>query len=427
MSTMLAGLLSDKPKTRGCLPRVTDALKKRVEPSYQIDRFELKQPLKHSDASCGEIKLRCQVLSPSKADVQSPVFVFSSGERRLTKTTLVELIYRKYEKPPWHFAVIEHRGYGPGEPKRAELPYICVAEAVADMGAFVDLLRKRFTGPFIAAGWSYPGILALLLAYQRPDCIKVVMLSSTPVRWPFLADTCDEQLKKVWPQGMYERAARHVHNLTPTKIGDATWVQREFFQTLVFGTALFPMYSKYLPLVNFALKHLPTPSLIVALRAVDKVVSGGQAYNWASTRAATEPEDSLAKAPFGMDGFTFGWQQAAELGVFFSSQPQPDGLPLWPQGEQHYRDFCRRLQQTGPTRELNLTDKVHELQQHVVIVRGFRDPWLNLCLQRRAMPNKTFVDYPFGQHDPDVHSSAGAKPVRQALEDALQKVLYTPL
>ena len=83
--------------------------------------------------------------------------------------------------------VLEHRYYGESQPfsswDTANLRYLTVENALADIAVAIDMAQKHATGkhPVMVIGGSYPGALAAWFRYKYPHLATGALASSAVV------------------------------------------------------------------------------------------------------------------------------------------------------------------------------------------------------------------------------------------------------
>ncbi len=89
--------------------------------------------------------------------------------------------------PDLSLVVVEHRGYGESlslEVDQSVPRYVTVAAALADAEAVASALQAQLEGPWIVAGWSYGGGLAVRFGATRPELVAGVYASSAALSYP---------------------------------------------------------------------------------------------------------------------------------------------------------------------------------------------------------------------------------------------------
>ncbi|MDX9829781.1 MAG: S28 family serine protease, partial [Anaerolineae bacterium] len=139
----------------------------RPEPEYPIRQVSFTQPLDHALPDGPSFEQYVDILQPAGASAGSPVLFVLGGEGNLTDRRLSSL-YEAYGSPPdVVFIQAEHRGYGESlslDADQSVPAYVTVDQALADFHAVIQDLKKEYTGPWAAAGYSYSGGLVVDLA-----------------------------------------------------------------------------------------------------------------------------------------------------------------------------------------------------------------------------------------------------------------------
>jgi 3-oxoadipate enol-lactonase len=95
-------------------------------------------------------------------------------------------VYRTLEEAGYRVIALDHRGHGRGlrTPERFRL-----LDCARDAAALLDALE---TGPVVAVGYSMGGPIGQLLARERPDLVRGLVLCATAPDWQ------DAHLKLFW-------------------------------------------------------------------------------------------------------------------------------------------------------------------------------------------------------------------------------------
>ena len=116
-------------------------------------------------------------------------------------------VYRPLEQAGYRVLALDHRGHGRGLRTREPFRLLDCARDAA------GLLDTLCTGPVIAVGYSMGGPIAQLLARQRPDLVRGLVLCATAPDWQ------DPYLKVFWRS---MAALRLALGLFPTAAWDAS-------------------------------------------------------------------------------------------------------------------------------------------------------------------------------------------------------------
>ncbi len=95
-------------------------------------------------------------------------------------------VYRPLEQAGHRVLALDHRGHGRG--LRSPEPFRLL-DCARDAAALLDALG---TGPVVAVGYSMGGPVAQLLARERPDLVRALVLCATAPDWQ------DPHLKAFW-------------------------------------------------------------------------------------------------------------------------------------------------------------------------------------------------------------------------------------
>lgn len=375
-----------------------------VHRDFKITHKVFFQPIDRSDPEGPKLKQQVDILVPDGAPLSSPVFFNFGNETDLTDDSLLKFYRLHGERDDIIYVQAEHRGYGQSlteDVDQSSPSYVRTSQAIEDAHVVVTELQKEYTGPWMAAGWSYGGGLIIEYAYKYPDDITVVLSSSGTVDWPFMDYGYDRQVLDTLGEGCYERLVQHAENLQPEKLFDDIWLEREFLQATVQGVVQYPDLEKLQPLFK-ALTYLPTGLFIKVLHRMDDHFGAGEAWRYARATGATEI--GPAEVDEGLHNwYVWRYQMCAEFGGFISSEKD---RPFFVRDREDFLEECRvqfgeePMAATGP--EWSQREMIPELKVPLVYVTGGADPWLSVSLEPGyEIKNGKYFFVPEGRHCPE--------------------------
>lgn len=377
----------------------------RPEPNYPIRQVAFKQPLDHALPDGPSFEQYVDILQPAGASSSSPVLFVLGGEGNLTDRRLSGL-YEAYGAPPdVVFIQAEHRGYGESlslDADQSVPAYVTVDQALADFHAVIQDLKKEYTGPWAAAGYSYSGGLVVDLAARYPDDLDAILSSSGVVDWPFTMDAYDSKLRVVFGEDAYQRLAGHIAALDPDEMFDQIWLEREFLIAFLHGMAQYEQYKPYLPLFKLAAR-LPTSGFLKVLHWMDDTIADQAGWNYAvsNSKRSLSREEALTMR---YTWRTWRYQQCNETGIFEVSA-EPGGV--FDRSHDEFVAECRALfgeeQPRSATRPAwSPRDALETLKIPIVYVAGEMDPWEGLGVEADdALQQGEFFFAPGGRHCPE--------------------------
>ena len=371
---------------------------------YKILHRTIMQPVDHSNPDGPRLKQYVDILIPDGAPLDSPVFFNLGNETDATDDHLRQFHQRHNRRKDIIYIQAEHRGYGQSitDDENQSVPsYIRIEEVLADTHEVVSQLKEDYSGPWMAAGWSYGGGLVIEYAYRYPDDVAVVLSSSGVVDWPFMDYGYDRQVRETLGEACYNRLAEHAANLKPEETFDQNWLDRDFLYATAQGVVQYPNLKKLQPFFK-VLTFLPTKTLVKVLHRMDDRFGDGEAWKYARATGATNV--GPAEIEEGLHNWhAWRYQMCAEIGGFLTSE-KPDGLFTRTQ-----EDFCEEcrvqfgeepMAATNP--EWSQREMTKELKVPLVYVTGGMDPWLSVSLEPDfEIKNGKYFFVPEGRHCPE--------------------------
>jgi len=248
-----------------------------VTNDYKLIQKVISQPIDHADSTGTKFDQQIFILIPEKAPITSPVFFILGPQFDLSRK-LMAGIYKTYGSPrDVIFIGAEHRGYGQSvtfDEDQTVPSYIRIDQTLADFHQVVETLKMEYTGPWMIAGCSYSGGLAINFAFKYPEGANVILSSSGAVDFPFITDSWDRYLRSYYGERFYKRLATHVNYFKPKKLFDENWLNREFLSGLFAGIPQHNSSHRYKILLRL-MSYLPTQAFLkVTIWIVDKLSHG---------------------------------------------------------------------------------------------------------------------------------------------------------
>jgi pimeloyl-ACP methyl ester carboxylesterase len=370
---------------------------------YAIFHKTVPQPVDHFSAYGSKFRQNVDVLIPEGASSASPVFFHLGYEHDLSDRDLVAL-YKAYGQPSdVIFMQAEHRGYGQSvtdDEDQSAPSYVRIRQALADYHRVIVQLRTEYTGPWMAAGYSYGGGLSINFAHQYPGDIRVVLSSSGVVDWPFMMSAYDRKVRLIFKEDEYRRLAGHIRNLEPAVMFDNNWLEREFLIAGIHGMSQYARFKSMLPYFNL-MSRLPTPLFMKLLHWIDDGMAKGEGWGYALANA--KKSHTRAEALTGRYGWrVWRYQQCSETGIFEISAGEHG---IFTRGRSDFVDECESLFGHAPesaVRAWSPRSFIKDLKVPLVYVSGGMDPWEELGV-RRDYPIKRgrYFFVPEGRHCPE--------------------------
>ncbi|MBN2334368.1 alpha/beta hydrolase [Candidatus Bathyarchaeota archaeon] len=375
---------------------------------YELIYESINQPLDHFNPSSERFNQRVLILNPSGESTDStdlPVFFILGNESKIREESLVSVFKAYGERKDMIFMAAEHRGYGESLSKNEDqsIPeYVTISQALADYHLVVEKYRSRFTGKWIAAGYSYGGGLAISFAHSYPEDVNVVLSSSGVVDWPVLMKTYDQQVRMNLGVKLYRRLTSHVTNLKPNQTFDQNWRDRELILAFVTGFSQWSNYDFLFPLFSL-LSRLSTSNFVRALRWLDTRFAGNGADNYSQGNSKLTLTREEAKTGI-YSWRVWRYQQFCEAGVFWISADESESV--YQRTLEELTQECMLLFKQKPPildkTEWNPREMVPSLQVPLVYVNGGLDPWRGVCLEPDyPIQNGKYVYFPDSKHCSD--------------------------
>lgn len=379
----------------------------------------LKQPVDHGNPDGKTYNQEIKILVPNGAKADSPVFFILGNESDHTEKKLRKWYFAYGAPDDVIFVQAEHRGYGQSitDDDQSTPGYLRIDQALADYHRVVETLKKEYNGPWMAAGYSYGGGLVINFAYEYPEDVKVILASSAVVDWPFFLYEYEEQVKINLGEGLYKRLAGHIGNLTPEKMFDDTWYEREFLICMSIGVSQYKDYTSLRPVLSI-LSYLPTRSFVDMLRWLDRLVANEA--GWTSALSFGKQGLNRTEALTGKHNwYTWKYQQCHETGVFHISKDR-DGI--FSKSEDDIIGECKAMfgedPPAAPDPSWNPRAMIEKIKIPQVYVVGGMDPWKKIGLEpeNKEMAD-SYIFVPDGFHCPDREDSElGKKVLSKMLE-----------
>jgi len=352
---------------------------------YTISQRFIQQPIDHAKPLETQFDQQVFVLKPKRAPHDSPVFFILGAENSISKSHLVSF-YHSYNSPGnVIFILAEHRGYGQSissDTDQSFPVYVSYAQAIDDYHHVVEELKNEFSGPWMAAGFSYGGGLSIQFGLNYPDDIKVILSSSGVVDWKFSIPEYDRQVQINLGTNLYKRLVEHVKALTPGNLFDQNWIDREFLYAIIVSLAQFGEFQNLKPIFK-SLVALPTKEFIVQLHKIDKYF-GNQALSYAMNNCKKNLSiDEVRSGKW--DWRIWRYTQCVEAGTFFA--PAQDES-VFTRSYDEWVSECKALfgvePQTAKGIVWPLRSNLINLKIPLVYVAGGKDPWKDLGIKSQT-------------------------------------------
>lgn len=405
-----------------------------TDPDYLLYQETLSQPLDHFTSSTERLDQRIFIFLPQKIgqtinkidQVQSkdlleqsqsfppqlkkllkdtPVFFILGNEDNVKPDFLIKRI-KNYGHKEVIFLTAEHRGYGPSisnNPDQSIPSYVSIPQALHDYHEVVQKYKHIFTGPWIAAGYSYGGGLVINFGYSYPDDIELILSSSGVVDWSILMDTYDQQVRQNLGLKLYQRLTAHVTHLKPNEPFDQNWKDRELILAFVTGFSQMDTFKSLLPLFRFIAK-LSTKRFVRLLKWIDSKFAANGAADYVTGNSQLQISAEDAKSGH-YTWHVWRYQQFNETGVFWQS---PNHSGIYQRTLDDLRQECQILFGENPP----LLDKpiwdpmsmVSQLKIPLIFVCGGKDPWKGVCLPPNyKIPNGKYFYFHQYKHCPEAN------------------------
>lgn len=281
-----------------------------------IEEF-FSQPVDHANTKSHMFKQQVFIIVPQKASTSSPVFFILGNEQDLTRNDVLHA-YKSYGKPDnVIFIAAEHRGYGQsitiGE-DQTRPSYITINQTLADFHNVATFFNKKYSGPWMVAGYSYGGGLSITYGFKYPKDIKVILSSSGAVDYPLITKSWDRKLHVYYGEKFYNRLAKHINSFQPKSLFDEAWINREFLSGLCAVIPQKQHYQKYKNLLRLV-SYLPTQTFFNLTVWLENKFNSGK--GWQAIYSKTKKKLSHEEALTGNFSWrTWRYQQCTETGLF---------------------------------------------------------------------------------------------------------------
>jgi pimeloyl-ACP methyl ester carboxylesterase len=384
---------------------------------YIILNETITQPVSRRSSISGTFVQRIKILVPGQASNAPKVFFILGNEAALDDKILGGLFEAYGSRTDMVLLTAEHRGYGRSIPAgdQSVPSYVTIAEALEDYHTVRQCYAQRFPGPWIIAGYSYGGGLAIAYAHANPDDGAVVLSSSGVVTWNAMLPEYDLAVRENLGPQLYVRLCAHVDRLSPAEPFSENWYARELIYAFVTGLCQFQQYQALLGFVS-ALAGLPTPAFIAALKTVDGWFAGNGAKHYADSNCARTLSNAQAQTGH-YSWRIWRYQQACECGTYWAPAGQPS---LYRRSKADWNQECRLLfGLNAPIFERadwKVRRMVNELKPPLIYVRGEKDPWRRVGLEPEfALNHGQMISFPGGFHCPDRTPEYGMKVIQALL------------
>jgi pimeloyl-ACP methyl ester carboxylesterase len=372
---------------------------------YSLTEDYYPQPVDHNKNNGSVFDQRIFILFPKEASVTSPVFFILGGETNFTKARLLSA-YNAYGRPDnVIFIAAEHRGYGKSvtfDKDQTTPSYVSVEQALADYHNIVAFFEKKYTGPWMAAGYSYGGGLAINFAFEYPNDVRVVLSSSGAVDYPFMTDYWDRKLRKYYGEQFYNRLAENINYFKPRSLFDKNWVDREFLSG---ACAVIPQkqyYQKYKLLLGL-ISYLPPQTFLKIITWLDAKLNSGKGLMavQSETKKTLSREEAIT-ARFSRRVWLY--QQCTETGFFMTSEKKNGIFPSLSRQEIHeeYQTLFGKNLRFASKKQWSPRKMLKKLTVPLIYVNGGKDPTAGMLEADHNIDNGRYISIPNGRHCPDL-------------------------
>ena len=362
---------------------------------YTISQHGYRQAVDHKRPNSTTFDQQYFVLTPTRAQKDSPVFFVLGNETDATHEKLVQL-YTAYGEPEdIMFISSEHRGYGQsitnGDQSKPE--YVTINAALADYRRLIQKLKQTYTGPWIVAGYSYGGALAIQFGHDFPGLAEVILSSSAPVEWPFEIPTYATQARQNLGEGLSARLDRHLANLSQANVKPEQEYAKELLVGVTAGLSQIEAFQSFKPFISL-LAYLPTSLFVSVL----ELLMPADAYAWADARSLKKLSHAQAKTGR-FNWFTWKYQQCTQVGTFY-------GADLFHYSAYDHVEDCNETFGEMPPyqngEKWEVAEKLRNSSSKMVLVSGGKDPWMQLGVRPgNDFSNIAFIYKAEGFHCPD--------------------------
>lgn len=384
---------------------------------YTILDETIDQPIVRKELSRDTYSERIKLLIPEGLTEKPKVFFVMGYEAALDNTALTVLFEAYGERKDMVIISGEHRGYGKSIAGTDQtIPtYVCAAEALADYHAIRLKYAGRFPGPWMIAGYSYGGGLSIAYAHTYPGDGAVVLSSSGVVDWNALLPEYDVAARENLGSQLYERLCVHIDNLTPARPFSDNWYAREIIYAFVTGLSQYKQYQGLLGIVA-ALAALPTKRFIEILKKLDASFAKNGAKQYADSNCAITLSNAQALS-CAYSWRVWRYQQAFECGTYWAPSEKRS---IYRRSEADWNEESRLLFGRDAAifehADWNVRKLVDELTIPLVYVRGEKDPWRRVGLEKdTVLKNGKMISFDEGFHCPDRSPGSGVNVIETML------------
>lgn len=362
---------------------------------YTITQHVYRQSVSHDKPNSATFDQQYFVLTPVTASKLSPVFFVLGNETDTTHEKLAQL-YSAYGEPEdMIFISSEHRGYGQSitDGDQSKPDYVTIDAALKDYQLLIQDLKQNYTGPWVVAGYSYGGALAIQFGHDFPDLAQVILSSSAPIEWPFEIPAYAEQARQNLGERFSGRLHRHLARLSHADATPGQRYAKELLVGVTAGLSQIEAFQSFKPYISL-LSYLPTSVLMSVL----DLLMPEDAYAWADARRLKQLSHEQAKTGR-FNWYTWKYQQCTEVGTFY-------GADLFHYSTQHHVEDCKATFGERPAYQHAAKWEVATMLRNTaistVVVSGGQDPWMQLGVRPgHDFSNIEFIYKASGFHCPD--------------------------
>lgn len=376
--------------------------------SFVTETRWMPQPVDHAETRSEQFQQQIIILKPQGVEDDAPVFFMLGNETDSTEEKLVAL-YENYGSPKdFIFITADHRGYGQSISATDQTvpDYVKIDQTLKDYKRLVDQFRLEFTGPWVGAGYSYGGSLAINFAHAYQGTFDLILSSSAPLKYDFVFSEYGKHAEELLGPDLAKLMKGHLERLKPEALYDETWHAQKHVTATVVGLAQIQAIQPLRPMIE-TLAQQSTPDFVGSLRTDLPPSVFEQLDSWAFIRTPKRlsPEDARTGK---FNWYTWKYQQCMEVGTFFVGG-------IFPYMEEDHIKDCEATFGETPKyvdgKKWDVESMLSHVQDPIIIVSGGKDPWL----RTGVMPDHNYknIDYQFfpnGLHCPDRYEAeAGLK------------------
>lgn len=387
--------------------------------AYRIETKYITQPVYHGDKSAGTFQQRVKLVVPEPCGKITKVLYLIGHESALADKWLLAPFKAFGQRDDMVVLGAEHRGYGISVTENDQtLPsYVSMKQALADYHNVCLAYKERFPCQWLIYGCSYGGGLVINYAHDYPQDAKVAICSSGVTDWNVMLPEYDEVVRENLGDELYERLCHHIDVLSPAKPFDTNWVAREKIYAVVTALTQFREYRSLFNVIN-ATSKLSTKALMSSINLIDSLFAKHELNDYAMsncTQALTAEQARTGNYAWRV----WRYQQAFHTGTFWAPS---SSRSIYRRSQEDWAKETELVFGKKGTVFVSGTDwdvrkMVNELKIPLIYVRGGRDPWRNVGLEKDfPIANGKIITIEDGYHGPERYSDTGPAIFEEALK-----------